>query len=45
MVGACIAGGGMHGRYYEIQSMSEQYAFYWNGVSYQPQFLFLFEFE
>ena len=32
--GACMAGGcmagGMHGRYYEMQSMSGQYASYWN---------------
>ena len=28
--GACMAGGGMCGRYYEIRSMSGQYASYWN---------------
>ena len=35
VVGTCMAGGacmvgGMHGRYYEIWSMSRQYASYWN---------------
>ena len=32
--GACMVGGmcggGVHGRYYEIRSMSERYASYWN---------------
>ena len=34
--GACVAGGmhgrggGVHGRYYEIRSMSGRYASYWN---------------
>ena len=28
--GACVAGGGVHGRYYKIRSMSGQYASYWN---------------
>ena len=29
--GACVAGGGgVHGRYYEIRSMSVRYASYWN---------------
>ena len=27
--GACVAGG-VHGRYYEIRSMSGRYASYWN---------------
>ena len=33
MEGVCVAGGmagGMHGRYYEIWSMSGRYASYWN---------------
>ena len=28
--GVCVAGGGIHGRYYEIRSMSGRYASYWN---------------
>ena len=32
--GACVAGGGVRGRYYEIRSMSGPYASYWNAFLY-----------
>ena len=42
--GACVAGGhawqgwGVHGRYYEIQAMSGQYASYWNAFLFKKVF-------